>query len=60
MGKCKTVTKGGINSQKGASPFPSLQDGEDGDVVEDSIEEIVSGEEVLSMLPQNIFSIQEN
>ena len=29
--------------QKGASPFPSSQDGEDGNMVQDPIEEIVSG-----------------
>ena len=48
MGKCKTVNKGGTNLQKGASPSPSSQDGEDGDVVQDPTEETASGEEVLS------------
>ena len=33
MGKQKTANKGGTNLQKGASPFPSLQDGEEGDTV---------------------------
>ena len=47
MGKCKTANKGGTNLQKG-TPFPSSQDGEDGDMAQDPIEEIPSGEEVLS------------
>ena len=34
--------------QKVASPFPSLQDGEDGDVIQDPIEEIVSRGDVPS------------
>ena len=38
----------GTNSQKSTSPFPLLQDGEEGDVVQDPIEEIASREEVLS------------
>ena len=50
MEKCKTINKEGTNSQKGASPFPSLQDREEGDVVQDQIEEIASGEEVLHTL----------
>ena len=34
MGKCKTANKGGISLQKGTSPFPSLQDREDCDMVQ--------------------------
>ena len=48
MGKHKTANKGGTNVQKGTSPFPSSQDGEDGDVVQDPIEEIASGEDAIS------------
>ena len=32
--------------QKGTSPFPSLQDGEEGDMVQDPLEDITSGVEV--------------
>ena len=46
-GKCKTANKGGTSLQKGA-PFPSLEDGEEGDVVWDPIKEIATGKEVLS------------
>ena len=38
---------GGANLQKGASLFPLLQDGEDGNVLRDPVEEIASVEEVL-------------
>ena len=57
MGKCKTANKGSANSQKDASPFPLSQDGEEGDMVWDPIEEIASVEEVLltQTLPQNAF-----
>ena len=48
MGKHKTGNKMGASSQKGTSPFLSLDDGEDGDMVGGPIEEIASGEEVLS------------
>ena len=51
MGKCKTINKVGTNSQKGASPFPSLQEGEEGKVVQEPMEEITSGEEVLPQPP---------
>ena len=47
MGKHKTANKGGTNLQKGASPFPSSLNGEEGDVVQDPMEEITSMEEVL-------------
>ena len=47
MGKHKTANRGGTNLQKGASPFPSSQNGEEGDMVWDPIEEIASVEEVL-------------
>ena len=47
MGKCKTANKGGTSSQKGTSPFPSSQYGEDGDMVQDPVERIASGVEVL-------------
>ena len=47
MGKCKTTTKGGACSQKGASPFLSSQDGEEGDNIQDLIGEIASMEDVL-------------
>ena len=50
MGRCKTANKGGTNSQRGASPFPSSQYGEEGDTVQDLIEEIVAMEEMLSHL----------
>ena len=33
MGKHKTANRGGANSQEGASPFPSSQEGEEGDMV---------------------------
>ena len=42
MGKCKTANKGAPTP-----PFPSLQDGEEDDMVWDPIEEIASVEEVL-------------
>ena len=48
MGRCKTANKGGTNLQKGTSPFPSLQDGKDGDMVQNPIEDIASGEEAPS------------
>ena len=48
MGKHKTANKGGMGLQKGATPFPSLQDGEESITVQDSMEEIVSMEEVIS------------
>ena len=47
MGKCKTANKEGTNLLKGVSPFKSSQDGEEGDVVQDLVEEIASVEEVL-------------
>ena len=50
MGRCKTAKKGGTNSQRGASPFPSSQDGEEGDTEQDPIQEIVAMEKVLSHL----------
>ena len=48
MGKHKTANKGGANSQKGTSFFPSSQDGEEGDMLWDPKEEIAPGKEVLS------------
>ena len=50
MGKCKTTNKGGANLQKGASPFPSLQDGEASDTAQDPVDKIAAMEEVLSHL----------
>ena len=50
MGKCKTTNKGGANLQKSTSHFPLLQDGKEGDMTGDPIEEIASVEEVLSHL----------
>ena len=46
--KLKTANKGGTNTQKGASPFASSCDRDDGNMVQDPIEETVSGEDALS------------
>ena len=48
MWKCKTANKGGTNLHIGTSPVPLLQDGEEGDTVQDPIEEFAAMEEVLS------------
>ena len=63
MGKCKTTTKGGASSQRGASSFLSSQDWEEGDTIQDLIGEVPSMEEVLWHLGashQNALQIQMN
>ena len=50
MGKCKTTNKGGVKLQKGTFPFPPLQDEEEGDIVQDLMNEIAAMEEVFSHL----------
>ena len=57
MGRCKTTNKGGTNTQRGASPFPSLQDGEDGDMVQDPVEEIAAMEEVFLLPPKHLLDL---
>ena len=44
MGKHKTANKGVHQCTEGCLPLPSSQDGEDGNMVQDPIEEIVSGD----------------
>ena len=64
MGKYKTVQQRGHQcAQNGASPFPFLQDREDGDIVQDPIEEIVSGKDITFPcwhITQNAFQVQGN
>ena len=43
MRKCKTANKGSANLQKGASPFPLSEEGEEGNLVWEPIEEIAFG-----------------
>ena len=43
----KTANKGGCTLAERHFPFPLLQDGEEGDTVQDLIEEIAAMEEVL-------------
>ena len=53
MGKCKNVTKGGSDAQKGTSPTLSshvIEAGDTGDVVCDLIDEVASLEEALSQM----------